>query len=41
MDAAANLVIAQISIPEKTNEMTAIPKLLEILDITGITENGI
>ena len=35
MDAATNLVIAQIPIPEKTNEMTAIPKLLEILDITG------
>lgn len=37
MDAATNLVIAQIPIPEKTNEMTAIPKLLEILDITGST----
>ena len=37
MDAATNLVIAQIPIPEKTNEMTAIPKLLEILDITGNT----
>ena len=37
LDAAANLVIAQIPIPEKTNEMTAIPKLLELLDITGST----
>lgn len=37
MDAATNLVIAQVPIPEKTNEMTAIPKLLEILDITGST----
>lgn len=37
MDAATNLVIAQVAIPEKTNEMTAIPKLLEILDITGST----
>ncbi len=37
MDAATNLVIAQVSIPEKTNEMAAIPKLLEILDITGST----
>lgn len=37
MDAATNLVIAQTAIPEKTNEMTAIPKLLEILDITGST----
>ena len=37
MDAATNLVIAQAAIPEKTNEMTAIPKLLDILDITGST----
>lgn len=37
LDAATNLVIAQIPIPEKTNEMTAIPKLLELLDITGST----
>lgn len=37
MDAATNLVIAQAAIPETTNEMTAIPKLLEILDITGST----
>lgn len=35
MDTATRLVIAQTAIPEKTNEMTAIPKLLEILDITG------
>ena len=37
MDAATNLVVTQIPVPEKTNEMTAIPKLLEILDITGST----
>lgn len=37
LDATTDLVIAQIPIPEKTNEMTAIPKLLEILDITGST----
>lgn len=37
MDAATNLVIAQAAIPEKTNEMASIPKLLEILDITGST----
>lgn len=37
LDAATNLVVAQIPIPEKTNEMGAIPKLLEILDITGST----
>ena len=37
IDAATKLVIGQIAIPEKTNEMTAIPKLLEILDITGST----
>lgn len=37
MDTATNLVIAQAAIPEKTNETSAIPKLLEILDITGST----
>lgn len=37
IDAATKLVIAQLAIPEKTNEMTAIPQLLEILDITGST----
>lgn len=37
LDAATSLVAAQIPIPEKTNEMGAIPKLLEILDITGST----
>ncbi|WP_168356758.1 ISAs1 family transposase [Petralouisia muris] len=43
MDAATNLVLAQVPIPEKTNEMTAIPKLLEIPDITGsaVTINAI
>lgn len=35
IDAATNLVVGQIAIPEKTNEKTAIPRLLEILDITG------
>lgn len=37
MNAATNLVIMQAAIPEKTNEMAAIRKLLEILDITGST----
>ena len=37
LDATTDLVIAQISISEKTNEITAIPKLLELLDITGST----
>lgn len=37
IDAATNIVIAQLAIPEKTNEMTAIPELLEMLDITGST----
>ena len=32
-----HIVIAQIPISEKTNEITAIPKLLELLDITGST----
>ena len=37
LNAATNLMVAQIPIPEKTNEMGAIPRLLEILDITGST----
>lgn len=37
IDAATKLVVGQLAIPEKTNEMTAIPRLLEILDITGST----
>ena len=37
LDATTDLVIAQIPISEKTNEITAIPKLLELLDITGST----
>lgn len=37
IDAATKLVIGQLSIPEKTGEATAIPKLLELLDITGST----
>lgn len=37
IDAATKFVVAQIAIPEKSNEMTAIPRLLEMLDITGST----
>ena len=37
IDQATKLVIAQLDIPEKANEMTAIPKLIEMLDITGST----
>lgn len=37
LDATTDLVIAQIPISEKTNEITAIPKLLKLLDITGST----
>ena len=37
IDAATQMVIAQLPIDEKTNEITAIPKLLEILDIDGNT----
>ena len=33
IDAATQLVIAQLAISEKTNEITAIPQLLELLDI--------
>ena len=32
-----NLVLGQIKVDEKSNEITAIPKLLEILDIEGAT----
>ena len=31
----ANLVLGQLKVNEKTNEITAIPKLLEILDLSG------
>lgn len=31
----ANLVLGQLKVNEKTNEITAIPKLLEILDVAG------
>ena len=37
IDAATQMVIAQLPIEEKTNEITAIPKLLELLDIDGNT----
>ena len=37
IDAATKLVIAQLAIHEKTNEMTAIPALLRMIDINGST----
>ena len=37
IDAATQMVIAQLPIEEKTNEITAIPKLLEILNTDGNT----
>ena len=37
IDQATKLVIAQLDIPEKANEMTAIPEMIEMLDITGST----
>lgn len=37
IDVITGLVIGQIPIPEKTNEMTAIPKLLELLNIREST----
>lgn len=37
IDAATQMVIAQLPIEEKTNEITAIPKLLELLNIEGNT----
>lgn len=37
IDAVTQMVIAQLPIDEKTNEITAIPKLLEILDVNGNT----
>lgn len=33
IDAATELVVAQLAISEKTNEITAIPELLEMLDV--------
>ncbi|WP_137669652.1 ISAs1 family transposase, partial [Sphaerospermopsis reniformis] len=30
-----NLVLAQMKVEDKSNEITAIPALLELLDITG------
>lgn len=35
LDVATKLVIGQLAIPEKTNEMTAIPALLSMLEIDG------
>lgn len=35
IDAATELVLAQLAIDEKTNEITAIPELLELLDVQG------
>ena len=32
-----NLALGQIKVDKESNEITAIPKLLEILDIQGIT----
>lgn len=37
IDAATQMVIAQLPIDEKTNEITAIPKLLELLNVDGNT----
>lgn len=37
IDVNTKLVVAQLDIPEKTNEMKAIPKLLDLIDITGST----
>lgn len=37
IDAATQIVIAQLPIDEKTNEITAIPKLIKLLDIDGNT----
>jgi predicted transposase YbfD/YdcC len=33
--AQANLVLGQVAVDEKSNEITAIPKLLELLDLNG------
>ena len=37
IDAATKLVMAQMAIPEKTNEITAIPELIRMIDIRGST----
>lgn len=37
IDVATKLVIGQLAISEKTNEMTAIPELIEMLEISGST----
>ena len=37
IDAASKLVIGQLVIQEKTNEMTAIPELVKLLEIEGST----
>jgi len=37
LDVSTKLVIGQLAIPEKANEMTAIPELVKMLDIGGST----
>ena len=37
LDVTTKLVVAQIAIREKTNEMTAIPELIQLIDIEGST----
>lgn len=37
LEAGAKLVLAQLAIPDKTNEITAIPKLLQLLSVKGNT----
>lgn len=37
LDVATKLVVAQIAIHEKTNEMTAIPELIRLIEIEGST----
>ena len=37
LDVATKLVVAQIAIREKTNEMTAIPELIRLIEIEGST----
>lgn len=37
LEAGTRLVLAQLSIPDKTNEITAIPKLLKLLYVKGNT----
>ena len=37
VETVRGLILAQKAIDSKTNEITAIPELLELLDITGST----